>query len=159
MKRDQLLAAEIFGYSYANYQDHLGIGNVRYERLMPETVNVLARAAKESWPLRRLADELDTDPENAEDLLDGYRRAVQVVDAADPAESFRSAVRFVIQDAVAEGLSTDEEVERLVIQVCYRAADLAYLLKQRGETLARYSRHLRREPDVEYYEAYFDEEE
>ena len=36
LSRAQFLAAEIFGYSYANYQDHLGIGNTRYERLMPE---------------------------------------------------------------------------------------------------------------------------
>ena len=34
MNRAQLLAAEIFGYSFANYADHLGIGNVRYERLL-----------------------------------------------------------------------------------------------------------------------------
>ena len=27
MTRDQLLAAEVFSYSYANYLDHLGIGN------------------------------------------------------------------------------------------------------------------------------------
>jgi hypothetical protein len=28
--REQLLAAEIFGYSFANHRDHLGIGNDRY---------------------------------------------------------------------------------------------------------------------------------
>jgi len=47
----------------------------------------------------------------------------------------------------------------LVTQICYRAADLAYLLKMRGEALSRYSRHLRKEPGVEYYEGYFDEED
>lgn len=52
-----------------------------------------------------------------------------------------------------------QAVEQLVTQICYRAADLAYLLKQEGTTLSRYSRHLRREPDMEYYEGYFDEEE
>lgn len=43
MTRYQLLAAEIFGYSYANYQDHLGIGNIRYDRLMPEEAKKLGR--------------------------------------------------------------------------------------------------------------------
>lgn len=81
-----------------------------------------------------------------------------MVDAADPAEAFRAGVRFSIQDALQDGLSTEEEVEQLVIQVCYRAADLAYLLKQREEPLSRYSRHLRREPGVQYYDGYFDEE-
>ena len=52
-----------------------------------------------------------------------------------------------------------EEIEKLVRQICYRAADLAYLVKVEGSSLSRYSRHLRREPDVEYYEGYFDEEE
>ena len=40
MTREQLLAAEIFGYSFANDQDHLGIGNVRYEQLMPASAAV-----------------------------------------------------------------------------------------------------------------------
>jgi hypothetical protein len=31
MDRIHLLAAEIFGYSYANYEDHLGIGNIRFD--------------------------------------------------------------------------------------------------------------------------------
>jgi len=31
MNRIQLLAAETFYYSYANYKDHLGIGNERFE--------------------------------------------------------------------------------------------------------------------------------
>jgi hypothetical protein len=60
---------------------------------------------------------------------------------------------------VAQGLKDEQAVERLVTQICYRAADLAYLLKQEGTTLSRYSRHLRREPDTEYSEGYFDEEE
>ena len=53
------------------------------------------------------------------------------------------------------GLSTNAAIEKLVIQICYRAADLAYLLSQRGERLSRYSRYLRREPD----EGYLDENE
>ena len=41
MNRAQLLAAEIFDYSFANSADHLGIGNVRYERLMPKDAETL----------------------------------------------------------------------------------------------------------------------
>jgi hypothetical protein len=39
-----------------------------------------------------------------------------------------------------------------VIQICFRAADLAYLLDREGMSLSRYSKHLRREPDVGYLE-------
>jgi hypothetical protein len=99
MTREQLLAAEIFGYSFANYEDHLGIGNVRYEELMPASAATLERAGRESWPISRLAKELDTDESNARDLLDAYERAAIIVDAENPAESFRNAVRFAIRDA------------------------------------------------------------
>ncbi len=159
MTREQLLAAEVFGYSFANYQDHLGIGNERYERLMPTSAMVLERATRDSWSLSRIAAELDTDEENAQDLRNAYRRAIAVIDAPNAAEAFRNAVRFTIRDAAAEGLSTDEVIEKLVTQICYRTADLAYLLDREGKPLSCYSRHLRREPNVEYYEGYFDEED
>ena len=55
MTREQLLAAEIFSYSFDNYANHLGIGNVRFDRLMPETVRRLARAEAEGWDDQRLA--------------------------------------------------------------------------------------------------------
>jgi hypothetical protein len=66
-------------------------------------------------------------------------------------------VRFSIMAALDTGLHGPEAIEKLVTQICFRAADLAVLLEQEGEPLSRYSRHLRREPDVEYYEGYFDE--
>jgi hypothetical protein len=159
MTREQLLSAEIFGYSYANYQGHVDIENVRYERLMPATVSILERASGETWPMPRLAKELDTDEAKANDLLEAYRRAAQVVDAENPAEAFRKAVRFSVLDAVQEGLSTEEAIDSLVTQICFRAADLAYLLDREGKPLSRYSRHLRREPDVGYHEGYFDEDD
>lgn len=157
MDREQLLAAEIFGYSFANYEDHLGIGNVRYERLMPETARTLEKAATENWATSRLAEELKLNVDEAEEFAEAFNRARQIVDAENPAESLRNAVRFSIQDAAEEGLHDAESIEALVTQICYRTADLAFLLKMREEPLFRYSRHLRKEPGVEYYEGYFDE--
>ena len=43
LSRSQLLAAEIFGYSYAKYVDHLGIGNIRFDKLMPDDAIKLDR--------------------------------------------------------------------------------------------------------------------
>ena len=159
MEREKLLAAEIFGYSFANYKDHLGIGNVRYERLMPEMVTTIERAIDEQWPASRLAKELKVSVDEAEGFVADFNRARQIIDADNPAESFRNAVRFSIQDAAREGVDNPESIEALVIQICFRAADLAFLLNMRGESLSRYSRHLRKEPDVEYYDGYFDEPE
>lgn len=159
LTRFQLLAAEIYGYSYANYLDHLGIGNVRYDHLMPEDAEKLELAASQQWPVERVARELHVETDRARDLMRAFDDARKVVDAENPAESFRNAVRQVIRDAVSQGLHDDEAIEDLVIQICYRASDLAYLLKREGSSLSRYSRHLRREPDVGYYEGYFDEED
>ena len=72
------------------------------------------------------------------------------MDAPTPAESFRRGVRFSIQDAVEEGLTGDErEIERLVTQICYRAADLAYLLDLEQRRLSDYSEELREESDLD----------
>lgn len=158
MNRTQLLAAELFNYSYANYRGHLGV-NERFDHLMPQTVMTLEKAEREDWPLKKLARELEIEPEHAEDLLRGLRDARSVVDAENPAQAFRNGVAQSIRLAMELELESAEDVEKLVRQICYRAADLAYLLKVEGSSLSRYSRHLRRKPDVEYYEGYFDKEE
>lgn len=57
MTREQLLAAEIYSYSYANYHDHLGI-NERFDRIMPQKVSTLERAEREKWPPQKTAEKL-----------------------------------------------------------------------------------------------------
>lgn len=79
-----------------------------------------------------------------------FRDALEVVDAPTPAESFRRSVRQAIKRALADGMESEEQIEALVVQVCYRAADLSFLLRSRDEPLHKYSRLLRREPGVEY---------
>ena len=111
MTREQLLAAEIYGYSFANYQDHLGIGNIRYEQLMPEAAMTLEQAAKENWPTSRIVEVLDVDLDEAKQLTTAFDRARQIVDAENPAELFRNAVRFSIQGALGEGLRDAESIE------------------------------------------------
>ena len=157
MSRLQLLAAEIYAYSYANYIDHLGMGHVRYDNLMPEDAELLERAVTENWELERVAKAMEVKTDVAENLLSAARRALEVVDAENPAESFRNAVRQVVRRAAEEGLENDEAIEQLVIQICYRVSDLAYLLKRDGNPLSRYSRHFRRDPNRTYLEGHFDE--
>jgi hypothetical protein len=152
MDRVHLLAAEIFGYSLAHYADHLGV-NIRFDRLMPERVRVIERAADEGWSVEELARKLEVDTEDAAGLLEGLREAREVVDAPNPAESFRNGVRVSIRNAIEDGLSDAESIDRLVVQICYRAADLAFLLEREGSSLSRYSERLRREPDNDEWEA------
>jgi len=159
MNRIQLLAAETFYYSYANYKDHLGIGNERFERLMPKWTAILERATEERWPVEEVARRLGIEPDAAADYLESFVRARAIVDAENPAESFRNGVRYAIENALDEGLKDKQAIEKLVTQICYCAADLAYLLDMEGKPLSRYSRHLRKEPDVDYGEGHFDEED
>jgi hypothetical protein len=143
MNRRYLLAAETFAYSYAHYADHLG-GHVRFDRWMPRDVDTLERVEREGWEDARLAAALEVEVEHIPRWRRAYQRARDIIDAPTPAESFRRGVRYSIQDAVEEGLADTEAIERLVVQICYRAADLAYLLDLKRERLSDYSLELRR---------------
>ncbi len=57
LNRYHLLAAEMFGYSFANYQNHLGIGHERYEELMPHAVQQVEQAVQEGWSLSHAGQE------------------------------------------------------------------------------------------------------
>lgn len=156
MKRIYLLAAEIFKYSYANYEDHLGV-NERYDKLMPEDAKILEKAIHNKWPAKKVAEKLEVSEDTALELLASTQEALTIVDAENPAESFRYAVAQTIHYALEEGLHSQEDIEKLVTQICYRAADLGFLLENEGHSLSQYSRHLRRESEVGYYEGYFEE--
>ena len=145
MNRYHLIAAELYGYSYAHYADKLDIGNERFRTYMPDDARTLEKAVKESWPLSKLARKLEVDEAECAKLLEAYAEAVQIVDGSDPAESFRRGVRTSIKNAVEQGLQTEHDIEQLVVQICYRAADLAFNLDQEGTRLSRYSAALREE--------------
>jgi hypothetical protein len=153
MSRRQLLAAETFHYSYAHYADHLGC-NVRFDELMPDDVDTLERAEREGWGDARIAQALEIDEDKARFWCESYRRAKAIIDAPTPAEAFRRGVRFSIQDALEEGLADegDEQlpvaIERLVVQICFRAADLGFLLDMTGLRLSEYSKELRDESAI-----------
>ena len=150
MHRYHYLAAEMFGYSYANYENHLGIGHLRYELLMPFDTKTLERAANEEWPTSRLAKELGVDEAQARQNAQAFKEAVAVVDSENPTLAFRNGVRQSIEQAVKEGLKKPDEIEMLVSQICYRAADMACLLDREGEDLSTYSQDLRWERCVEF---------
>jgi len=146
MERRHLLAAELFAYSFANYEDHLGIGNMRFERSMPDEALLLERAEDEGWSDEQVVAASEIPATEVGEVRRRFRCARAVVDAPDAAAAFRAGVRCSIEDAIAEDLTDEAAVERLVIQVCYRAADLAFLLDREGKALSEYSEALRVEP-------------
>lgn len=133
-----------FFYSYDNYDDHLGV-NKRFDRLMPEDARVLDNALDGPIDTTALAKQLKVDEDGLLELLMKAKNARKIVDARNLAEGFREAVKQSIEYAVKEGIHDDKAIAALAGQICYRAADLGFLLKQRGEQLAKYSEQLRSE--------------
>ena len=145
MTRIQMLAAEIFAYSFDNYANHLGIGHLRFEKLMPQTARDLEQAEKEGWDDTRLAKAIEIPLVDVPAWRRRYRDALKIVDAKSPAEGFRNGVRqSLVRDLEKYSLS-DAEIEDIVKQICYRAADLSYVLDDREQQLSDYSKELRRE--------------
>lgn len=114
---------------------------------MPDDARTLERADAEGWPPGRSP--------RAEGRAGGRRRT----GAGVPPRAGRGRCegrgrifpvgRPSVRRARPGGGAGDEpSVERLVTQICYRAADLAFLLDREGEPLSRYSRDLRTEPGV-----------
>ncbi len=144
------MAAELYSYSYDNYADHLAVENARFIELMPQEVEKLQRAEAEKWSKERIARLLEIDDEKVEVLLERWRTAKEIVFAQNSSESFRRSVRQSIKQAIKDGLNTEEDIDNLVIQICYRAADLGYLLDLEESKLSDYSEWLRRDKGVDY---------
>ena len=150
LDRIKLLAAELFSYSLDNYADHVEIGNERFTKLMPADVKTLLTAEKENWTDDQIAKALEIDISLVIEYLERLKTAKKIVDAINPSESFRYAVKQSIKYALSDGLKTEEDLEKLVIQICYKAADLGYLLDLEGKKLSDYSEWLRREKNTDY---------
>lgn len=82
-----------------------------------------------------------------------YQESKEIVDAPTLVQFFRRGVRYSIQVAVEGGLADEASIDRLVTQICYRAADLGFRLDMAGELLSDYSEELRTETkyDMEYW--------
>lgn len=150
MDKKYFLAAELFNYSYANYYDHVGIGNKRFDKLMPETYELLDKADREGWNNDQIAKALEIDVVDVDDWKGRYQWAKDIIEAPNAAESFRRGIRYSIKHELKTGLETEEAIEELVNQICYRAADLAVLPETEGKHLSDYSRELRHEKEVRY---------
>lgn len=147
LTRVQFLAAEIFSYSYASYADHLGIGHERFEELMPNAAKELELAVKEDWDIGRVAQTQNVDSDTAAFLLERTKKALKAVDSPNPALAFRETISQLVSKASEEGLDSDESVNELVAQICYRVSDLRFLMKADGSNLESLCAEFRREAD------------
>jgi len=145
MDREKLLAAELFAYSYQNYEDHLGIGNPRFEEMMPVEARTIERAYRENWSMQDLARELGLDAEHVKGLLDSYSNAIEIVDAQTPAKALRNALRQSFDTVLGDRRVPDHEIEEFLNQACYRVSDFLFLMESQGSGLREMSDELRRD--------------
>lgn len=143
MSKRHLLAAETFSYSYANYADHLGI-NPRFDKYMPNDIDVIERVIKSNQGVKELAAQLEVGEEAAQQILSSYTTAKDIVLAKTAEASFRKGVKASILLSLELGLKSEEDIDKLVSQICYRASDLAYLLNLEEKELSDYSEALRK---------------
>jgi len=142
MTRDQLIAAEMFAYSFENYESHLVSGHPRFEVQMPNTVRALESAENENWTDQCLAEVIEIDISKISQWRKRFRDAAEVIDAPNPATAFRNAVRQVLTNELARHQLGDAELESAVMQICIRVADLSYLLDKSNNKLSDYSNEL-----------------
>jgi hypothetical protein len=149
MERKHFLAAQIYGYSYSYYADNLDQENVRFTTLMPEEVDILEQAERENWEPQQLAEALGIEPVKIDIWQELYRTSKSIVDAGSCIDSFRASLRSILQTAVREGLESDDVIERVVTQICFKTADLAYLLTLEQKELSDYTDPLRQTVGVD----------
>ncbi|MBM4075984.1 MAG: hypothetical protein FJ267_10105 [Planctomycetes bacterium] len=89
----------------------MGIGNIRFDKLMLNDAKILEQAIVEGWKIPRVAKKLDVDTDSASSLLAATREASEVVDAKNFVEAFRSAIRQVIQHSLRKGLIRTSQSE------------------------------------------------
>ena len=142
MNKTQLLAAETFSYSYANYVDHLGI-NDRFDKHMPDDLKIIEKIVSKGGSADDLAAKLGVDKDIAEGLISSYLVAKKIVYAENAVASFRLGVKQSIIYALEQGLNSSKDIDALVGQISYRTADLAYLLDLEQKELSDYSEVLR----------------
>ena len=142
MSKKYLLAAETFSYSYANYADHLGI-NARFDEYMPDDIDIIERVVNAKEGAAELAKKLDVELDIAQGILSSYLTAKDIVFAENAEASFRKGIKASILISLESGLNSEEEINKLVRQICYRTSDLAYLLDLEEKELTDYSETLR----------------
>jgi len=150
MTQHQLLTAELFDYSYDNYADHLEVGNARFKKIMPEFCATLGEAIDNKLPKEKIAQRLKIDPDKVDSWIKSYKDSAEIVNAVNPSEAFRISLQKIMYGKMKENLDTKEKIDDLIIQICYRVADLGYLLELEKSELSDYSDWLRRDKDVDY---------
>ena len=143
MNRVQYLAAEVFGYSYDHYQEKVEMRHIRFTKYMPNTIRQLEKAESDSISDIKLAEIVEIDVDKIKGLKEAFENAKRIVDTKNAGVSFENGVRASVKNFMEKENIQGVNVENLVEQIFYRAADLGFLLKEENKELSDYSEMLR----------------
>ncbi len=131
LTRKELLAAETFDYGYVQYRDYQsGSGDSWLN-----DIDTLERAEREGWEPSRIAQATNICEGDLWHYLRNFRDGKKIVNAPNPAEGFRRAVRCAIQSNLEFG-TFDEEI--LVSYFGRRMSDLGYCVDMEGRSITYY---------------------
>jgi DNA-directed RNA polymerase specialized sigma subunit len=143
MNRIQYLSAEIYGYSYDNYQEKVEMRHVRFTKYMPQTIKILEKAELKPISDADLAKKLEIEIDKIEEWKEVYKSAKMVVDAGNAGDSFKIGIKETVKNFVEEEKMNEEKINELVEQILYRTADFGFLLKRENKEISDYSEMFR----------------
>lgn len=143
MKKIHYLAAELFGYSYDNYEEKVSMNHIRFTKYMPETVKIFRKAYTEDWDDQLLAKKAEIDLENISIWREKYLNAVKIIEAGSPDKQLEAGLDVSIRIAIESGLNSDEQIGELIEQIKYRFCDFGNLIKHENRSLSEYSDYFR----------------
>ncbi|MGK7396769.1 MAG: hypothetical protein ACNS62_19490 [Candidatus Cyclobacteriaceae bacterium M3_2C_046] len=130
MDKYKLLAAEMNGFRYADYYNHLG--NLHFDTILPNEVKRLEKAAQENWSDDQISRELKLDREVARKKLRKYKLAKKLIESPGLAEFLRRSLRETLKTCAS---ISEEEQEQMVENICQRMTDLGFMLERRNQQL------------------------
>lgn len=143
MEKIYHLAAEMFGYSYEHYSENLEMRLIRFTKYMPDDIKILQDNERKNYSDSELADMLEIDIDLVQNYKDKYEKAKRIVNAKHAAESFMISVKESIRFSIDKGLSEDEDIDKLLVQIGYNVVDFGFLLDKEEKEIKDYNDYLK----------------
>jgi len=143
MNRHQLIAAEMYGYSYDHYQDKIDIRHKRFTKYMPQDIRTLEKGLEEGVSDAELAKRLEMDVKDIPNYKAAFERSVLVVDTKNAGEAFKVSLRQTLVNYIERGKFDKENIDAIIEQILYNTTDFAFLLRREDKTISDYSLNFR----------------
>lgn len=143
MNRVDLIAAEVFGYSFDHYQDRIDIRNKRFTKYMPDDIILIEKSISKGKSNKDLAKALKISEEKVEQYKSKYFNAIKVVDSKNAGESYKEGLKITLENFIKRNKLNEQNIDELIQEILYRTTDFAYLLRKENKSISDYSHAFR----------------